>query len=69
MKIGGNHAFFRDTCNNASILETKNAIHCFVVYCFLDYIPLNYLQKMHGYLQLSFWVSVAFAKICFSRIR
>ena len=31
--IGGNHAFFRD--NEVSIWK-KNAIHCFVFYCFLE---------------------------------
>ena len=33
-KIGGNHAVFRD--NKASISEKKNAINCFIFYCFLE---------------------------------
>ena len=38
-KIGGYHAFFRD--NKASIyLEKKNAIHCFVFYCFFFFLEI-----------------------------
>ena len=32
IKIWGNHTFFRD--NKDSIWKKKNAIHCFVFYCF-----------------------------------
>ena len=38
--IGGSHAIFRD--NKASIWK-KNAIHCFVFYCFLELLLNNYL--------------------------
>ena len=38
--------------------EKKTAIHCFVFYCFL----------YAWFAQLSFWISIALAKICFSRI-
>ena len=39
-KIGGSHAFFSDS--KASIWK-KNAIHCFVFYCFIELLLLNYL--------------------------
>ena len=29
---------------------------------------INYLRKMLGYPQFSFWNSITFVKICFSRI-
>ena len=45
----------------------KNAIHWFVFYCFFEILLLNYLSKMHGFLQFSFWIPIALAKICFSR--
>ena len=51
-KIGGNHAFFRD--NKASIWKKKNAIHCFVFYCFFGLLLLSYFSKMRGYHQFSF---------------
>ena len=31
-------------------------------------LKLDYLRKMHGYPQFSFWISIAPAKICFSDI-
>ena len=36
----------------------------------LEYLSLNiyYLQKVRGYPQFSFWISIALAKICFPRI-
>ena len=39
-KIGGNHAFFRDSL---SFNLGKNAIHCFVFWRFLEISWLNYL--------------------------
>ena len=62
-KIWGNHAFFRDNFN----LE-KNAIHCFVFQSFLQILLINYLPKMHGYPQFSFWISITLVQICFSCI-
>ena len=29
---------------------------------------INYLPKMHGYPQFSFWISITLVQICFSRI-
>ena len=43
-------------------------VHCFVCYTFLESLLLNYLYKMHGYSQFSFWISTALAKISFSHI-
>ena len=34
----------------------------------LYFTAVNYLSKMCGYPQFSFWISIALAKICFSRI-
>ena len=55
-KIRSNHAFFRD--NKASIWK-KNAIHCFVFYCFFELLLLNFLWKMSGFPQFSFWLPIA----------
>ena len=41
-KIRNSHAFCRD--NKASIWG-KNAVHCFVFYCFLELLLRNYLFK------------------------
>ena len=42
-KIWGNHAFFR---NNKASIRKKNAIHCFVFYCFfLNYCCLIISEK------------------------
>ena len=34
----------------------------------LPILKLNYRRKMRGYPQFSFWILIARAKICFSRI-
>ena len=34
----------------------------------LQVLLINYLLKMHGYPQFSFWISITLVQICFSRI-
>ena len=36
----------------------KNTIHCFVFYCFVEGLLLNYLRKIHGYPQFSLWIPI-----------
>ena len=43
--------------------KMPNTAHCFVFYCFFESVLLNYLCKMRGYPQFSFWISIALAKV------
>ena len=45
-----------------------NAIHCFVFQSFLQILLINYLRKMRGYPQFSFWISIRLVNICCSCI-
>ena len=62
-KLWGNLPFFRD--NEASIWKTYQHLYSFQNYCCLH---CTYLWKMCGHPQFSFWIQIALAKICFSRI-
>ena len=48
--------------------EKKKVIHSFIFFNFLELSLLNYLSKMRGFPQFSFWIPIALAKICFSCI-
>ena len=52
-----------------TIGTVKNVIHCFVFYCFLEKLLLNYhKKKMRRCPQFCFLIPVAHTKICFPRI-
>ena len=63
-KIGGNHAFFQD---NSWIIFVK-ALKYKACMAFFSKLKLNYLSKMHGYPQFSFWILRLLTKIYFIRI-
>ena len=64
-KIWGNHVFFRD--NEASIWIKTPYIALYFT-AFWNNCCLLISKKMRGYPQFSFWISIALAKISFSRI-
>ena len=44
------------------------ALYFAAIFGFLELLLFNYLRKMRGYPQFSFWISITLAKICFYRI-
>ena len=61
---------FGVTMHFSETIKLQFGKKCHALLCILlfsEQLLLNYLLKMRGYLQFSFWVSVAVAKICFPR--
>ena len=57
-KIGGNHAFSEITKLSIIWKEVSHIALYFTVFLLL-LLLLNYLSKMHGYFQFSFWIPMA----------
>ena len=55
-KIGGNHAFSKD--DKASIRKTTPYIALYFKAFYKLILLVNYLRKMCGYPQFSFWISI-----------
>ena len=64
-KIGGNHAFFRDSFKSFNL--GKTAIQCFIFWRFFEILLLNYFLIIYPQF-FSFWIPIALAKSCFSHI-
>ena len=56
---GKPHIFQRQLSLN---LE-KNVIHCLIFWSLLQILLINYLPKMRGYPQFSFWISIPLSRI------
>ena len=47
--------------------KERHTLLC-ILKLFTNILVINYLRKMRGYPQFSFWISITLVKICFSRI-
>ena len=54
----------------SQIINLQFGKECHTLLCILKLFTniVDYLRKMRGYPQFSFWISITLVKICFSRI-
>ena len=65
MKIGGNHAFFRDNYKVTILLKSSKIQSNVWVFFFFKISEALLSLKNAGYPQFSFWIPEALAKFCF----
>ena len=58
---------FRETIHFSKIIKLQSSKERHTLLCILN-LSANYLRKVLGYPQFSFWISITLVKICFFRI-